>query len=140
MSIEKTFVMIKPDALRRNITGIVVAYFEEEELEVAAQKMIRLTQERAAEFYAEHKERPFFAALVQNITEGPVIPMVLKGENAIARAREIIGATNPAEAAENTIRGDLGESLDFNTVHGSDSPKAAEREISFFFTKDEILK
>jgi len=140
MSIEKTFVMIKPDALRRNISGVVVAYFEEEGLEVAAQKMVHLTPERAAEFYAEHKERPFFAALVKNITEGPVIPMVLKGENAISKAREVIGATNPAEAVEGTIRGDLGESLDFNTVHGSDSPKSAEREISFFFAQDEILK
>jgi len=140
MSIEKTFVMVKPDALRRNITGVVVAYFEEEGLEVAAQKMVHLTSERAAEFYAEHKERPFFDTLVKNITEGPVIPMVLKGENAIAKAREVIGATNPAEATENTIRGDLGESLDFNTVHGSDSPQAAEREINFFFKQDEILK
>jgi nucleoside-diphosphate kinase len=139
-AIEYTFSMLKPDATSRKVTGLVNAYLEEADLEIVAQKMIILTKEQAEEFYAEHKERSFFNDLIQNITAGPVIVQVLKGPNAILKNREMMGATDPDEALEGTIRGDLSESIDFNTIHGSDSAQSADREINFFFKKEEILK
>jgi nucleoside-diphosphate kinase len=132
--------MIKPDALRRNISGLVNAYLEDGGLTICAQKMIKLTQEQAEAFYAEHKERPFFNTLITNITAGPVIVQVLRGDDGIKKNRDIMGPTNPAEAKEGTIRGDLAENIDNNTVHGADSEKSAIREIAFFFTIEEILK
>jgi nucleoside-diphosphate kinase len=140
MAIQYTFSMIKPDATSRNITGLVNAYLEESELEIAAQKMVLLTEQQAKEFYAEHKDRPFFNDLIKNITAGPVVLQVLKGEDAISKNREVMGATKPEDAEEGTIRGDLAESIDLNTIHGSDSEESAEREINFFFKKEEILK
>jgi nucleoside-diphosphate kinase len=140
MAIEYTFSMLKPDATNRNIIGLVNAYLEEAELEIAAQKMVKLTEQQAKEFYAEHKDRPFFNDLITNITAGPVVLQVVKGEDAISKNREIMGVTDPEKAEEGTIRGDLGESIDLNTVHGSDSAASAEREINFFFKKEEILK
>jgi nucleoside-diphosphate kinase len=139
-SIEYTFSMLKPDATSRNITGLVNAYLEDGDLEIVAQKMILLTREQAEQFYAEHKSRDFFEDLIENITAGPVIIQVLKGVNAILKNREIMGDTNPESAQKGTIRGDLSESIDFNTIHGSDSPQSADREIKFFFTEEEILK
>jgi nucleoside-diphosphate kinase len=139
MSVQYTFSMLKPDATIRNITGLVNAYLEEAELQIVAQKMILLTKEQAASFYAEHKERPFFNDLVTNITAAPVIVQVLKGKNAITVNRQTMGVTDPDKADEGTIRGDLGESIDKNTVHGSDSEQSAKREIEFFFSKEEIL-
>jgi nucleoside-diphosphate kinase len=140
VAVEYTFSMLKPDATSRNITGLVNAYLEEGDLEIAAQKMVILTKEQAEQFYAEHKTKAFFPDLIKNITAGSVILQVLKGEDAIKKNREIMGATNPEEAEEGTIRGDLSESIDFNTIHGSDSAASAEREINFFFKKDEILR
>jgi nucleoside-diphosphate kinase len=140
MAVQYTFSMLKPDATSRNITGLVNAYLEEAELEIVAQKMVVLTESQAKEFYAEHKERPFFNDLIKNITAGPAVLQVLKGEDAINVNREVMGATDPEKADEGTIRGDLGESIDLNTVHGSDSEASAEREINFFFKKEEILK
>jgi nucleoside-diphosphate kinase len=140
MAVPYTFSMLKPDATSRNITGLVNAYLEEAELEIVAQKMVVLTESQAKEFYAEHKERPFFNDLIKNITAGPAVLQVLKGEDAINVNREVMGATDPEKAEEGTIRGDLGESIDLNTVHGSDSESSAEREINFFFKKEEILK
>lgn len=139
-AVEYTFSMLKPDATSRRITGLVNAYLEEADLEIVAQKMIILTKQQAEEFYAEHKERSFFNDLIQNITAGPVVVQVLKGPNAILKNREMMGATDPDEALEGTIRGDLSESIDFNTIHGSDSAQSADREINFFFKKEEILK
>ena len=139
-AVEYTFSMLKPDATSRRITGLVNAYLEEADLEIVAQKMIILTKQQAEEFYAEHKERSFFNDLIENITAGPVVVQVLKGPNAILKNREMMGATDPDEALEGTIRGDLSESIDFNTIHGSDSAQSADREINFFFKKEEILK
>jgi nucleoside-diphosphate kinase len=139
MSSQYTFSMLKPDALKRNITGLVNAYLEEAGLAIVAQKMINLTRQQVQEFYAEHKERPFFNDLVANMADSVVVVQVLKGENAIELNREIMGVTDPDKAGEGTIRGDLGESIDKNTIHGSDSPQSAKREIEFFFKKEEIL-
>lgn len=139
-ALQYTFSMIKPDAVKRNITGLVNAYLEEADLEIVAQKMIILTKEQAEQFYAEHKERPFFNDLIANITAGPVIVQVLKGEDAVHKNRSVMGQTDPAKAEEGTIRGDLGESIDCNTVHGSDSAESAEREIAFFFKETDFLK
>ncbi len=139
-AIEYTFSMLKPDATSRKVTGLVNAYLEEADLEIVAQKMIILTKQQAEEFYAEHRERSFFNDLIENITAGPVVVQVLKGPNAILKNREMMGATDPDEALEGTIRGDLSESIDFNTIHGSDSAQSADREINFFFKKAEILK
>ena len=138
MAIERTFSIIKPDATRRNITGQVAARLEEAGLRIVAQKRIRMTREQAEEFYAVHKDRPFFDGLVAFMTSGPVVVQVLEGEGAIARNREVMGATNPDEAAEGTIRRDFAESIDANSVHGSDSPENAKTEIDFFFAADEI--
>jgi len=139
MGLERTFSIIKPDATRRNITGKVVAKLEEGGLTIVAQKRIHMTREQAEGFYAVHKERPFFGELVAFMTSGPVIVQVLEGENAIQRNREIMGATNPAEAAVGTIRAEFAESIGENTVHGSDGPDTAKDEIAFFFSEDEIV-
>ena len=139
MALERTFSIIKPDATRRNITGKVVAKLEEGGLRVVAQKRIHMSREQAEGFYAVHKERPFFGELVDFMMSGPVVVQVLEGENAIARNREIMGATNPAEAAPGTIRAEFAESIGENTVHGSDGPDTAKDEIKFFFTDAEIV-
>jgi nucleoside-diphosphate kinase len=139
MTIERTLSIIKPDATRRNITGKVNSYFESNGLKIVAQRRIQLSQEQAGEFYAVHKERPFFASLVESMTAGPVVVQVLEGENAVLKNREIMGATNPVEAAEGTIRKDLAESLEANSVHGSDSVENAAIEIAFFFKPEEIV-
>jgi nucleoside-diphosphate kinase len=138
MALERTFSIIKPDATRRNITGKVAARLEEGGLRIVAQKRINMTREQAEGFYAVHKERPFFNDLVAFMTSGPVVVQVLEGENAVARNREIMGATNPADAADGTIRKDFAESIEANSVHGSDSLENAGIEINFFFGKDEI--
>ena len=139
MATECTLSILKPDATRRNITGKVNAYFEGAGLRIVAQRRIRLTRERAEAFYAVHKERPFFSDLCTFMTSGPVVVQVLEGEDAIVRNREIMGATNPAEAKPGTIRRDFAESVEANTVHGSDSPENAATEIAFFFDKAEIV-
>ena len=140
MALEQTLSIIKPDATKRNITGIVNSYFEKAGLTIAAQKMIRLTQKQAEDFYGEHRERSFFSDLVKYMISEPVVVQVLQGENAVLLNREIMGATNPANATEGTIRKDHGLGIEENTVHGSDSLQSAAREIAFFFTKDEIVK
>ena len=139
MPIERTLSMIKPDATRRNITGKVIDRLEQAGLRVIAQRRIHLSKDRAEEFYGVHRERPFFADLVAFMTSGPIVVQVLEGEDAIARNREVMGATNPAEAAEGTIRKDFAESIEANSVHGSDGPETAAQEISFFFSDDEIV-
>ena len=139
MALERTFSIIKPDATRRNLTGKVAARLEEGGLRIIAQKRMRMTQEQAEGFYAVHKERPFFGDLVAFMTSGPVVVQVLEGENAVIRNREIMGATNPAEAEPGTIRKDFAESIEANSVHGSDSQENAALEIDFFFRPDEIV-
>ena len=138
MALERTFSIIKPDATRRNITGQVAARLEDGGLRIVAQKRINMTREQAEGFYAVHKERPFYGDLVAFMTSGPVVVQVLEGENAVARNREIMGATNPADADEGTIRKDFAESVEANSVHGSDSQENAAIEIAFFFSDDEI--
>lgn len=139
MAIERTFSILKPDATRRNLTGKINAMFEEAGLRIVAQKRIHMTKEQASTFYGVHKERPFFNDLVGFMISGPVVVQVLEGENAIARNREIMGATNPANAAEGTIRKLFAESIDANTVHGSDAPETAKEEIAYFFKDSEIV-
>ena len=136
---EYTFSIIKPDATKRNLTGKINSYFENAGLEIVAQKRIRMTQENAEQFYGVHKERPFFNSLVEFMTSGPVVVQVLKGENAVLKNREIMGATNPEDATAGTIRKDFAESIEANSVHGSDSKENAKIEISHFFTESEIL-
>ena len=136
---ERTLSMIKPDATRRNITGKVIDRLEAVGLRIVAQRRIHLTRERAEAFYEVHRERPFFADLVSFMTSGPIVVQVLEGDNAIAVNREVMGATNPEEAAEGTIRKEFAESIEANTVHGSDGPDTASQEISFFFSSDEIV-
>ena len=138
MAKERTFSIIKPDAVAKNITGKIVSRFEKAGLQVVASRMERLTEEKAKGFYAEHDGRPFFADLVAYMSSGPVVVQVLEGEGAIALNRKLMGATNPAEAEEGTIRADFAESIDANAVHGSDSPESAAREIAYFFTDDQI--
>lgn len=133
MAVERTLSIVKPDAVAKNVIGEIVTRFEKAGLQVVAAKMIKLDDEKAGGFYAEHKERPFFADLVAFMTSGPVVVQVLEGENAIALNRELMGATNPQEAAEGTIRRDFAESIDANAVHGSDSADSAAREIAYFF-------
>lgn len=140
MAIEYTLSIIKPDGVRDNMIGVVTDYFEEAGLEIAAQKMAQLSKEQAEKFYAIHKERPFYNDLVKFMTSGPVVLMVLKGEEAVGVNRAVMGATNPEDAEEGTIRGDLSESIDENTVHGSDSLENAKIEIAFFFKKEEIVR
>ncbi len=139
MAIERTLSIIKPDATKRNLTGKINAVFEENGLRIVAQKRVRLSNEQAGEFYAEHKERPFYGELVEFMTSEPVVLQVLEGENAIAKNREVMGATNPSEAAEGTIRKLFANSVGENSVHGSDSPESAKREVSFFFNDNEIV-
>ncbi|WP_411820213.1 nucleoside-diphosphate kinase [Hyphococcus formosus] len=139
MALERTFSIIKPDATRRNITGKVIAKLEDGGLRVVASKRIRMTREQAEGFYGVHKDRPFFGELVEFMMSEPVVVQVLEGENAIARNREIMGATNPAEAAPGTIRAEFAESIGENSVHGSDGPDTAAQEIEFFFTKEELV-
>jgi nucleoside-diphosphate kinase len=135
---ERTLSIIKPDATRRNLTGKINARFEEQGLRIVAQKRLRMTKEMAEGFYAVHKDRPFFADLVKFMVSGPVVVQVLEGPNAVVRNREIMGATNPANAAPGTIRKDFAESIEANSVHGSDSVENAAVEIAYFFTEDEI--
>lgn len=139
MALERTFSIIKPDATRRNITGKVIAKLEEGGLRVVASKRIHMSREQAEGFYAVHKERPFFGELVEFMMSEPVVVQVLEGENAIARNREIMGATNPAEADAGTIRAEFAESIGENSVHGSDGPDTAKEEIAFFFSDAEIV-
>ena len=139
MATERTFSIIKPDATRRNITGQVIAKLEGAGLRIVAQKRIHMTREQAEGFYAVHKERPFFNDLVAFMTSGPVVVQVLEGENAIAKNREVMGATNPADAAEGTIRKEFAESIEANSVHGSDGPETAAQEIAYFFDESEIV-
>ncbi|WP_207063749.1 nucleoside-diphosphate kinase [Motiliproteus sp. SC1-56] len=133
MAIERTLSIIKPDAVAKNVIGKIYSRFETNGLKIVEAKMLTLDRELAEGFYAEHKGRPFFEALVEFMTSGPVMVQVLEGENAIAKNRELMGATNPKEAAEGTIRADFAESIDANAVHGSDSPASAEREVAYFF-------
>ena len=139
MATERTFSIIKPDATARNLTGQIIARFEEAGLRIVASKRIHMTREQAEGFYAVHKERPFFNDLVSFMISGPVVVQVLEGDNAIMRNREIMGATNPAEADAGTIRKDFAESIEANSVHGSDAPETAAEEIKFFFTDAEIV-
>ena len=139
MPVTRTFSIIKPDATRRNLTGAVTKMLEEAGLRVVASKRIRMNREQAEGFYAVHKERPFFNDLCTFMTSGPVVVQVLEGEDAVARNREIMGATNPAQAAEGTIRKTYAESIEANSVHGSDSEENARTEIDFFFRPEEIV-
>ncbi len=139
MAKERTLSIIKPDATRRNITGAIVARLEEAGLRVIAQRRTQLTRTQAEQFYAVHKERAFFDDLCEFMTSGPVVVQVLEGESAITKNREVMGATNPANAEEGTIRRDFGESVEANSVHGSDAPETAAQEISFFFSQIDIV-
>ena len=139
MALTRTFSIIKPDATRRNLTGAVTKMLEEAGLRVVASKRIKMTQEKAEGFYAVHREQPFFNSLVAFMTSGPVVVQVLEGEDAVVRNRKIMGATNPAAADEGTIRRTYAESIEANSVHGSDSDENAAIEIAFFFTEDELV-
>ena len=136
---EQTLSIIKPDAVKKGVIGKIIDRFESNGLRIAAMKKVQLSKEDASEFYAVHKERPFFGELVEFMTSGPVVVMVLEGENAVAKNRELMGATNPKEAAPGTIRADFAESIEANAVHGSDSLENAKKEIAFFFAEREIL-
>lgn len=138
MAVERTLSIIKPDAVAKNVIGEIYTRFEKAGLRIVAARMMHLSQEKAEGFYAEHKERGFFKDLVSFMTSGPVIVQVLEGENAVALHRELMGATNPKEAAPGTIRADFAESIDANAVHGSDATASAAREIAYFFSEDEI--
>jgi nucleoside-diphosphate kinase len=139
MAVTRTFSIIKPDATRRNLTGAVTKMLEDAGLRVVASKRIRMTRDQAEGFYAVHKERPFFNDLCTFMTSGPVVIQVLEGENAVVRNREVMGATNPAQADEGTIRRTYAESIEANSVHGSDSDENAAIEIDYFFEPDEIV-
>ena len=139
MALERTFSIIKPDATRRNQTGAITAMLEAASLRVIASKRLHLTREQAEGFYAVHAERSFFGDLCTFMTSGPVVVQVLEGENAVAKNREVMGATNPEDAAEGTIRKMFAESIEANSVHGSDAPETAAEEIAFFFNDDEIV-
>jgi nucleoside-diphosphate kinase len=136
MAIERTFSIIKPDAVAKNVIGEIVSRFEKNGLRIVASKMLHLSKEQAEGFYAVHKERPFYNDLVSFMISGPVVVQVLEGENAISKNRELMGATNPAEAAPGTIRADFATTVDENAVHGSDAPETAAEEIRFFFGED----
>lgn len=138
MAQERTLSIVKPDAVAKNVTGQIMAMFEEKGLKVIAAKMLHLSKEQAESFYEVHKERPFFNDLVTFMSSGPVLVQVLEGENAIALNREIMGATNPKEAAPGTVRATFADSIDENAVHGSDAAETAKNEISFFFTSEEL--
>ena len=139
MAVERTLSIIKPDATRRNLTGKIVAKFEDAGLRVIASRRTRLSKAQAEAFYGVHRERPFFQSLVEFMTSGPVVVQVLEGENAVAKNREVMGATNPANAAPGTIRKEFAESIEANSVHGSDSLENAKTEIAFFFKDNEIV-
>jgi nucleoside-diphosphate kinase len=139
MAVEKTFSIVKPNAVAKNNIGKILDRFESRGLRIAAAKFTRLSKEKAEGFYIEHKERPFFGSLVNFMTSGPVLLMVLEGENAVALNREIMGATDPSKAAPGTIRKDFADSIEANAVHGSDSATSADREISYFFEKNEVI-
>jgi len=138
MALERTLSIIKPDAVGKNVIGEIISRFEKGGLRVVAAKMLQLDEALAGGFYAEHQGKGFYADLIEFMTAGPVIVQVLEGENAIARNRELMGATNPAEAEPGTIRADFANSIDANAVHGSDSPSSAEREVNYFFKAEEI--
>ena len=139
MALERTLSIIKPDATKRNLTGKINAVFEDAGLRIVAQKRIQLTEKQAGAFYAVHKERPFYGSLVSSMIAEPVVVQVLQAENAVAKHREVMGATNPADAAEGTVRKLYAESIEANSVHGSDSLENAKNEIAFFFAETEIL-
>ena len=139
MPVERTLSIVKPDAVEKNVIGQIYARFERGGLRVAGAKMLLLSRERAAEFYQEHVGKPFFEDLMTFMTSGPILVQVLEGENAVARNRELMGATDPQKAEQGTIRADFAKSVDANAVHGSDSPTSAEREIDFYFSSDEIF-
>ena len=138
MAVERTLSIVKPDAVAKNVIGEIYSRFEKGGLKIVAARMKHLTRAEAEEFYAVHRERPFFNDLVEFMTSGPVMIQVLEGENAIAKNREVMGATNPKEAAPGTIRADFAESIDANAVHGSDAPETAAREIDFFFKSEDL--
>lgn len=140
MAVERTLSIIKPDAVAKNVVGKIYSRFETNGLQIVAAKMLRLSDEMAGGFYAEHSERPFFPALIEFMTSGPVVVQVLEGEGAVAKNRDLMGATNPQEADEGTIRADFAESIDANAVHGSDSPESAAREIAYFFDANELCE
>lgn len=138
MAVERTLSIIKPDAVAKNVIGEIYTRFEKAGLQIVASRMLHLSDEQAGEFYAVHKERPFYGDLISFMTSGPVQVQVLEGENAIAKHREVMGATNPAEAAPGTIRADFATSIDENACHGSDAPETAAVEIEFFFGNDGV--
>ncbi len=138
MAVERTLSIIKPDAVAKNVIGKIYQRFEDAGLTVVAAKMLHLSKEQAEQFYEVHKERPFYQDLVNFMTSGPVMVQILQGDNAIAKNREVMGATNPAEAAKGTIRADFATNIDANAVHGSDAPETAQHEIAFFFKDNEI--
>ncbi len=138
MEMQRTLSIIKPDAVGRNVIGAIYCRFEKAGLRIVAARMLRLDEGAAAGFYAEHSGKPFYGDLIRFMTSGPVVVQVLEGENAIVRNRELMGSTNPAEAAPGTIRADFAHSIDANAVHGSDSPASAEREIAYFFAARDI--
>jgi nucleoside-diphosphate kinase len=138
MAVERTLSIIKPDAVAKNAIGEIESRFEKAGLRIVAMKMVHLSDEKAGGFYAEHKERPFFKDLVSFMTSGPVVVQVLEGEGAVAKNRDLMGATNPKDAAAGTIRADFASTIDENAVHGSDSAASAEREIAYFFAADEL--
>ena len=138
MSTERTLSIIKPDAVAKNVVGEIYSRFERAGLRIVAAKRLKLSDDLAGGFYAEHRDRPFFAYLIKFMTSGPVMVQVLEGEDAVVKNRDLMGATNPAEAEAGTIRADYAESIDANAVHGSDSQDSAEREIEYFFNSDEI--
>jgi nucleoside-diphosphate kinase len=140
MAVERTLSIIKPDAVAKNVIGAIYSRFEQAGLCVVAAKMLRLSREQAEGFYAEHKGRPFFPALIDFMTSGPVTVQVLEGENAVLKNRELMGATNPQNAEPGTIRADFAESIDANAVHGSDSSASAAREIAYFFATSELCE
>lgn len=139
MAVERTFSILKPDATGRNLTGAINAIIEKAGLRIVAQKRVRISREQAEKFYAVHRERPFFRELVDFMISGPVVVQVLEGDNAIAKYREVMGATDPAKAAAGTIRKTHAKSIGENSVHGSDAPEAAEREIAQFFSENEVV-
>lgn len=138
MAVERTLSIVKPDAVGKNVIGKIYSRFESNGLQIVASRMMQLNDVVAGGFYAEHSERPFFPDLIAFMTSGPVVVQVLEGEGAIAKNRDLMGATNPKEAAEGTIRADFAESIDANAVHGSDSPESAAREIAYFFAASDI--
>ncbi len=139
MAVEQTFIMVKPDGVQRNLIGSIISRFEHKGFQLVGAKLMHISRDLAEEHYGEHKDKPFFGELVDFITSGPVFAMVWEGENVIKAARGMMGATNPAEAAPGTIRGDYAVQVSMNVIHGSDSPESAEREIKLFFEDDELL-